>query len=184
MTRGVGRPSKLTKERRDLFVTAIREGNYVETAAAVAGISKTSIYNWMARGREAKSGEFFAFLEAVKEAEAFAERTAVGQVRRAGATDTRNWAAAMTFLERRFRDRWARPAQTTEPVGGGRDILPPGPPDLTDEPVVIPVADRLTGILDALQAAGKLDGHGPDGTGSPSLPIQGNGRRAGGNGAG
>jgi hypothetical protein len=184
MTRGPGRPSKLTTERRDLFVSAIKEGNYVEVAAAVAGIHTSTVYNWMARGREAKTGEFREFFDAVKEAEAFAERTAVGQVRRAGAIDTRNWAAAMTFLERRFRDRWARPAQVAEPVGGGRDILPPGPPDLTDEPVVIPVGQRLTGILDALQAAGKLDGHGPDSPGSTTLPVRGNGRGPAGNGTG
>jgi transposase len=178
-----GRPSKLTAERRDRFIDAIKIGNYVDTAASLAGISRSSVYSWMAKGREGSRGEYVDFLNAVKEAEAFAENSAVGQVRRA-AVIPQNWTAAMTFLERRFRDRWARPAQVVaDPSGSGRDVLPPGPPDLTDEPVVIPMADRLTGILDALAAAGKLDGHA-DGSGSRTLPVPGDGHRPSGNGTG
>jgi hypothetical protein len=47
------------------------------------------------------------FLDAYKKATAIAEATAVENVRRAG-TDPLYWAASMTFLERRFPERWAR----------------------------------------------------------------------------
>lgn len=161
---------------------AVKIGNYVEVAAAVAGIDKSTVYRWMAMGREAKSGMYREFYDEVKEAEAFAENTAVGQVRRAGAIDPRNWTAAMTFLERRFRDRWGRPAPAAPGAADPGSL--PGPPDLTDEPVIIPVADRVSGILDALQAAGKLDGHGPDSSGSATVPVRGNGRSPAGNGTG
>ena len=183
MKRQVGRPSKLTPEVRKRFLDAVAIGNYPEVAATLAGIHPATMYRWLMLGREAQTGAYREFYEATKQAEAQAENSAVAQVRRAATSDPRNWASAMTFLERRYRDRWSRPPQVMAGAPAPGEP-PPGPPNVTDEPVIIPVGERLTGILDALAAAGKLDGHGPDGSGSPTLPIQGNGRRAGGNGAG
>jgi hypothetical protein len=49
---------------------------------------------------------FFEFCEAVKKAEAEAEAAAVVQIKTAASNGT--WQAAAWFLERKFKDRWAR----------------------------------------------------------------------------
>jgi hypothetical protein len=159
----VARPSKLTPERRKRFIDAIRAGSYVEVAATYAGIGTSTVYRWLAIGREAKRGEHREFWEAVKEAEASAELSAVMRVQ-AAASDPKNWTAAMTFLERRFRDRWGRPApgaggsaMDRAPTEGGE-----GTGSVTDDVVVIPMADRVAGLMRVMERAGKLPADGSD----------------------
>lgn len=96
-----GRPSKLTPEVQEKIVNLIKVGNYAETAARAAGISKTTYYNWMADDRP----QYVEFRDAVETAEAEAESHAVAVVRRAMPDQ---WTAAMTYLERRYPDRWSR----------------------------------------------------------------------------
>lgn len=43
--------TKLTKERKDIILHEISEGNTKENAAKVAGISEATLYNWIAKGR-------------------------------------------------------------------------------------------------------------------------------------
>lgn len=88
------------------FLEAINDGNYVETAAELTGISKQTWYTWRKRG-ETGEQPFAALLDAVKRAEARSEASEVAKVRTAG-NDPRFWAASMTYLERRHPDRWAR----------------------------------------------------------------------------
>jgi hypothetical protein len=45
-----GRPSIISRKLQDEICKAIRAGNYMETAAAYAGVSKDSLYEWMKRG--------------------------------------------------------------------------------------------------------------------------------------
>lgn len=47
--------TKLTEERKNKVLEAIRAGNTKETAAALAGISEATLYNWLAKGREEES---------------------------------------------------------------------------------------------------------------------------------
>jgi len=42
----MARPTKLTPAVQKKIVDAIKAGNYMETAAAYAGISKQTLYNW------------------------------------------------------------------------------------------------------------------------------------------
>jgi len=96
------------------IVDLVRAGNYIETAAKAAGIHKSTYYAWMERGEaaaeaisrgEAVSDEeaaFADFYERVKIAEGLAEVDAIAAVREAD----RGWQAHMTYLERRFADRW------------------------------------------------------------------------------
>lgn len=75
-----GRPTKLTAKLRDRIADAIRAGNYVETAAALAGVSKKTLYNWMRRGARARyradgtpykvDRPYVEFLHAVEKAQA------------------------------------------------------------------------------------------------------------------
>lgn len=132
--RKLGRRTILTTQLRDQLVKVISAGNYDETAIAHCGISKGSFYSWLKRGEdelerllkleaegisdsEPDPNEiiFLDFLYAIKKARADAEMHAVKTVR---SHFGRNWQAAMTFLERRFPDRW-RKAERHEHTGAG-----------------------------------------------------------------
>jgi transposase len=102
----MGRPSKLTPELQKKIVKLVRDGNYFETAAQAAGIAKSTLYDWLKRG-ESDEEPFAEFSDALKKAEAEAEADAVAMVR-AGLRDAPQWQSAMTFLERRAAERWAK----------------------------------------------------------------------------
>lgn len=44
--------TKLTEERKNAIIKTIEAGNTKETAAALAGISEATLYNWLAKGRD------------------------------------------------------------------------------------------------------------------------------------
>jgi transposase len=111
----MGRPGKLTPATHKAIVDAVRAGNYAETAARAAGIHPGSFYNWMEKGREAKQGIYFEFLNAIEKAKASAEIRDVSLIERA-ATDT--WTAAAWMLERKFPSRWGR-REKLEVAGDG-----------------------------------------------------------------
>jgi transposase-like protein len=100
-----GRPPKISKQVREDVVKAIKAGAYAEVAARSAGISETTYYRWMKQGDEENSGQYREFREAVKKAEAEMEVLAGGLVVAAFRED---WKAAMTYLERKFPERWSR----------------------------------------------------------------------------
>jgi hypothetical protein len=89
-----------------MLLEAVHNGNYIETAAELAGLSKVTVYDWLKRG-EANETPYNVFANALKRATARAEAAEVAKVRNAG-NDPRFWAASMTYLERRHPDRWAR----------------------------------------------------------------------------
>ena len=86
--RGAGRPegtTKLTEAVQDIIVTAIRAGNYLETAAAVAGIHKETFYDWLRKGASAQEPDIYSnFSDAVARALAESESVAVEGIRLAG----------------------------------------------------------------------------------------------------
>lgn len=114
-----GRPTKLTPELQEEICKAIRAGNYIETAAAFAGISKNTLYEWMKRGAREKErlaknprakvkkseAPFVEFSDAVEKALAAAEVRDVMLIGKAAETQ---WQAAAWRLERKFPERWGR----------------------------------------------------------------------------
>jgi len=83
-----GRPEgagiKLTEAVQAVIVDAIRCGNYLETAAACAGIHKQTFYDWLRKGASAQEPNIYSnFSDAVTRAMAW-------------------------LLERRFPRRWGR----------------------------------------------------------------------------
>lgn len=119
MSKKGGRPTKLTPELQEEICKAIRAGNYIETAAAFAGISKNTLYDWMKRGAREKErlaknprakvkkseAPFVDFSDAVEKALAAAEVRDVMLIGKAAETQ---WQAAAWRLERKFPDRWGR----------------------------------------------------------------------------
>jgi hypothetical protein len=114
-----GRPTKLTKELTEEIAKYLRAGNYIETTAALVGINRDSIYEWLKRGaaeqerlmknpraRIRKREQIFVeFSDTVKKAQAQSEAMLVGLV---GKAAEKNWTAAAWRLERKFPDKWGR----------------------------------------------------------------------------
>ena len=105
-----GRRSKLTAELQEKIVRVIRAGNYAYIAAEYAGIGQTTFYRWLEQGEAQETGPYRDFREAVKAAEREAEIRAVATVQQHMAT---SWQAAMTYLERKFPNRWGRRLDVT-----------------------------------------------------------------------
>ena len=100
----LGAPLKLNAELQERLLSYLRKGNYVETAAACAGIHKDTFYEWMKRG--AKGEEPYAsFAEAVHAALAEGEAQ---DLERIGNAASEQWQAAAWRLERRHPERWSR----------------------------------------------------------------------------
>lgn len=109
-TTKVGRRTRLTPDVQNSIVTALRAGNYSETAAAYAGISKATFYEWCARGRREPDSIYADFLDAVESAKAASEVRDVALIDKA-ATDG-SWQAAAWKLERKYPQRWGRLTRT------------------------------------------------------------------------
>lgn len=101
-----GRPTKFTPEVTSKILTAIRAGNYVETAAAWAGVNKQTIYDWLRQGAAQEDGPFREFSDAVGEALAHAEVADLSQIGEAAKRG--DWRASAWRLERRNPSRWGR----------------------------------------------------------------------------
>jgi transposase len=123
-----GRPTKLTERLQNRLIALIQQGNYRETAAALSGISPATFHRWMERGAQGRH-PYRAFREAVEHAETWAEGIAVRTVQsniRAG-----DWKAAMTWLERKFPDRWGRRNRVEVSGRDGGPVTVAARPDLS-----------------------------------------------------
>jgi len=98
------RRTKLTPDTKEAVLKALRAGNSRRDSALYAGISETTFYSWMARGREGEA-LYSEFLEAVEKAEAQSVVRNVAIIQRA-AEET--WQAAAWWLERKRPDDWGR----------------------------------------------------------------------------
>ena len=94
---------------REDIMKAVRLGNYLETAAAYAGINKDTLFAWLRQGARDESGPFKEFSDSVSKAMAEAEMTDLGRIQEAAKT---NWQASAWRLERRNPARWGRKDRT------------------------------------------------------------------------
>jgi len=98
---------KLTAERSEKIIGYLRAGAYIETAAAAAGISKQTLYNWLRRAaaEDEEDPSFAKFAAAVEEAQALAEVRDIALIGKAAESQ---WQAAAWRLERKSPERWSR----------------------------------------------------------------------------
>lgn len=103
---------KLTPEMQDKICKAIADGNYIETACQLSGISKETYYRWIkyAEGEEAPEwgGDkeiYCNFYDAIKKAESEAEAFFLSQIKRAA---PRSWQAAAWYCERKMPDKYGQ----------------------------------------------------------------------------
>jgi hypothetical protein len=137
----VGRPTKLTPERQERIVTALRAGNYLTIAAEYAGVNRATVFRWLAQADEVGAPKAIRdFRDAVVRARAEAEHRMVDIAGRAAAGGTlvrrttrtlpdgsvevdEQWTppdgrVALDFLGRAFPDRWSRRTEVTGADGG------------------------------------------------------------------
>ena len=100
----MARPSKLTPETQSTIVDAILHGATYKDAAEAAGVSYASFNAWMDEGRNAKSGKFLKFLEAVEIANAKCAVNFTRVIQSAAAKGDAKF--ALEWLKRRRRADW------------------------------------------------------------------------------
>jgi transposase len=149
-----GRPTKLDAERQERIVLLLRQGNYVETAAALAGIDKTTLYDWLRRGmrardlaaadKEVEERElpYAEFSHAIERALAEGEAFHLSIIAKAASEGV--WQASAWTLERRYPDRYGR-RERIEHAGS----IDTGPEFAQS------ARERLTRILDGIAARGE-----------------------------
>ena len=94
-----GRPSKLTEERRRTIAGALRAGATWDIACRLAKVHRSTAHRWVAKGSQAKSGEYRDFYDEVKHAEAVSAVQSLQTIQAASKDGT--WQAAAWLLERR-----------------------------------------------------------------------------------
>lgn len=113
------KPLELTDELIERITDVVRAGNYMETAAAYAGVSKSLLHRWLKEGRDTpeRYPQQKKLVEAVERAIAHAEVKDVTLVAKHAQVD---WRAAAWRLERRTPGRWGRreTVEHTGPQGG------------------------------------------------------------------
>lgn len=112
----VGRPRLLDKKMHDRLVRLVATGNYYCVACAACDISYQAFNLWMQEGKQLakeylnnedkipkSKRKFFEFFYAIKKAEAYVETNVVAKI-----LIDEDWKAQMTYLERKYPDRWGR----------------------------------------------------------------------------
>lgn len=109
-------PSTLAK-----ICLIVRNGNSRSDAFRRVGIHVDTGFFWLAQGRKGEGDPIFVrFLRVLEKAEANFNQQMVRQVTTAANSGAPNtWQAAMTMLERRDPENWARREKTTIETGGG-----------------------------------------------------------------
>ena len=100
------RPSKLTTEIKQQIGESVALGMTDALAAASAGITYQSFNNWMAKGKKAKSGEYFAFYNHIQKCNSDAALKCLQRLK--DAVDAGDCRVCMWILERRFLESYGR----------------------------------------------------------------------------
>jgi transposase-like protein len=148
-----GRPTKFNPERCEKIITALRGGNYRETACKYAGISNQTLRNWLKQAENPDAPpEYMEFLCAVEKAEADAEVADIALIRRSAQDG--QWQAAAWIRERKNPERWGRRDASKIEVTGADG----GPVDMrvtlgVDMSAIEGLALKLEGRRRAIEAA-------------------------------
>lgn len=118
--RPVGRPTKWTKETRAKIIATVAECGFKNVAAASAGVGKSLLNEWIAKGREPNLvAEFVDFVAELEAAEAEFKLRHVRRID-AASEDPKLWKASESILERLDAQEFGRKdrVEVTGPGGG------------------------------------------------------------------
>lgn len=105
------RPIVLSEALIEEVCIYLRNGNFLDTSAACAGIPKEVLQRWLIRGRRALALDpmpsadvpYAVFVREIEKASALAEKNNLARIERAGHTD---WKAAAWLQSRRYKGKW------------------------------------------------------------------------------
>ena len=100
-----GRPSKFVPEAAAAVLEHVRRGAPRHIAANAAGLGRSTLMRWMARGKKERRGQFRDFWDALKKAEAELIIELVQRINAAAERGT--WQAAAWTLERRYPEKFS-----------------------------------------------------------------------------
>ena len=121
----MGRPTKLTPETQKRIIDALKIGATRLDAALSAGVSYESFNEWEVKGRQARSGVYWQFWQAVMQAEGEARLRYTSVIARAA--NDGDWRAALEYLKRRDRAHWGDNVDVTsgqQPLKGYAVVSP------------------------------------------------------------
>ena len=105
----MARPTSLNQDKIDNICTWLHAGYFVEDAARMAKIPKSTFYNWVEKGKADREAEIDSihveFLDAIEIARAQAEGIFLGSIRNAATRGV--WQAAAWWMERSF-PKWGK----------------------------------------------------------------------------
>lgn len=146
--------TKLNEDTQKAICDVIRAGNYMETAAAYAGINRDTLYEWMKKGRAARTaGRNNIYSRFVEELELALAQGEVRDLAIIGKAAEQVWQAAAWRLERRMPDKYGRRTRVEHDTPDGK----PFPLGMSFDPDVLSVEEleRLKELLDKAQPPAK-----------------------------
>jgi len=122
------RREKFNEERQKRIIDAIKIGATYEIAAEQAGVSRSTLYNWLTKGEKQTKGAYRTFLDTFKKAESTAAITCLQVINEEAIKG--NWKCAAYLLERRHgykRDsQFLRSDQLTQETPKNEKVKSPG----------------------------------------------------------
>jgi hypothetical protein len=100
-----GRKPKLTFDIQGRIVALVRAGNYLETAAGVCGVHRTTLFRWLEKGEQQTRGKYHDFGHAVRQAQSECVARTLMVISKEAQN---NWKAAAWYLERTARQGYGR----------------------------------------------------------------------------
>ena len=101
------------QQLHDGIVDAVRSGMPVTFAAHLCRVNQPTVSNWLASGEEDPAGTFGEFAADVRQAQAEFVKEAIDAIKDSGMSDTKQWTALMTLLERIYPETFRRPGNDT-----------------------------------------------------------------------
>ena len=109
-----GRPLAITPEIENALLQHLRDGQSVEDACVLAGISRTSYQKYLAKGKEEETGYFAELAQRIYRAKAEFRKGLVDKLVKHEGLRPADYIA---ILERQDRQNWAPPKQSLEVEG-------------------------------------------------------------------
>lgn len=113
-----GRKHKLTPEVQEKICQYIEAGNYAKVACVAAGVSESTFYEWIQRGKQAiekkRHNKFSVFSESIALSFAKSEVRNVAILSKAGMSG--EWRASLEWLARRANERWGTKDHITQDI--------------------------------------------------------------------